>query len=92
MAIFKNQGLLTIELDTLYDLSNTTSTKILYQKPDGTTGEWSAATSETTKVTVSLEDDYLDQAGTWIFQAYAVEGGRTAYGQKAYVTIEPNLD
>lgn len=92
MPIFKNQGLLTIELDTLYDLTSATSTKILYQKPDGTKGEWEAAVSDTTKVSVSLDDDSLDQAGTWIFQAYAVEDSRTAYGQKAYVTVEPNLD
>jgi len=92
MPIYKNQGLLTIELDTLYDLASASSTKILYQKPDGTTGEWASAVSDTTKVSVSLDNDSLDQSGTWIFQAYAVEGGRNAYGQKAYVTVEPNLD
>lgn len=92
MPIYKNQGLLTIQLDTSYDLANTSSLKILFQKPDGTTGEWEAVASETTKVSVSLTNDSLDQPGTWIFQAYAVEGGRAAYGEKAYVTIETNLE
>lgn len=92
MPIYKNQGLLTIELDTSYDLTTATSTKILYQRPDGTLGEWEAAVSETTKLSVSLVNGSLDQVGTWIFQAFATVGGRNGYGQKAFVTVDSNLD
>ena len=92
MAIFKDQGLLTIELDTGYDITSATSAKILYQKPDGTTGEFVGAASDTTKISYSLVDGDIDQAGTWIFQSFVTIGGRNGYGGKAYVAVQGNLD
>lgn len=92
MPLHQAQGLATIELETNYDITTATSTKILYQKPDGTKGEWAAVVTDTTKLSVALTNSSLDQSGTWIFQAYALIGGRAGYGQKAFVTIETNID
>lgn len=92
MAIHKGQSLLTIELDTGYDISSATSAKILYQKPDGTTGEFVGSVSDTTKISYSVADGDLDQSGTWIMQAYVEISSRKGYGAKAYVTLESNLE
>ena len=92
MAIFNGQSLLTIELDTSYDISAATSAKILFQKPDGTTGEFIAVVSDTTKVSYTVDESDIDQAGTWIMQAYVEIGGLKGYGGKAYITVEGNLE
>ena len=92
MAIFKDQSLLTIELDTSYDISAATTVKILYQDPAKATGEWEGVVSDTTKVSYTLEDGDLDTAGTWILQAYVEIGGKKGYGGKVYLPVETNLD
>lgn len=92
MPVFKDQYLLTIELDTGYDISAATSVKILYQKPGGTKGEWVGSVSDTTKITYSVQEGDLDTAGTWILQAYAVVGSKVGYGAYAYMDVDPNLD
>jgi hypothetical protein len=92
MGIFKDQSLLTIELETNYDISAATEAKILYTKPDGTNGEFVGGVSSTTKVSYTVEAGDLDQAGTWIMQAYVLIGGKIGYGGKVYVSVEPNLD
>lgn len=91
MAIFNGQSLLTIELDTSYDISAATEAKILYQKPDGTTGEFVGVVSDTTKVSYTVDTGDIDQVGTWHMQAYVEIGGLIGYGAKTYVTVESVL-
>ena len=92
MAIHVNQSLLTIKLDTVFDISAATSLKILYKKPDETTGEWIGYLSGTTLVAYDVLDGDLDQAGTWQLQSYVVVGGDKGYGEVVYWTIDENLD
>lgn len=92
MAIFQGQSLLTIELETSYDISSATTAKILFQKPDGTTGEFEGVVSDTTKVAYTTETGDLDQAGTWHMQAYVEIDGLKGYGAITYVTVESNLE
>ena len=91
-SIFKNQDYLTIRLDTNVDISSATSREILYQKPDGSTGEWDAVLYGTTQMEYLVEPGDLDQAGEWQFQSKFVLNGETGYGEKAYKKIDKNLD
>ena len=77
---FKGQGLLTISLDTGITLTSATNPKILYIKPDGTKGSWSA-TINGMKVEKDLANTDIDQAGTWQFQSYIEIGGEKGFGE-----------
>lgn len=81
--MFKTQSLFTISLATTYgSLGSATTTRILYTKPDGTDGYWTANVSGTS-LTYNVTAGDIDQAGTWQFQAYVVVGGRIGYGDIA---------
>lgn len=58
-----------IELDLLTDLSTSTVQNILYKKPDGTEGTWTADIEYTKLYYQSVAGD-IDQAGKWLLQAY----------------------
>lgn len=92
MAIFKNHDLLTIELDTGYNISSASEVKILYQKPNATKGEWVGTVTENTKISYAVQADDLDMAGTWVLQSYAVIGGKKGYGAFAYMDVQENID
>lgn len=79
MSVFKTQSLLTIRLDTLTDLSSATTKKILYKKPSGATGEWTA-TADSQTLVYEVQAGDIDEAGTWEFQSSIVVGGRTGLG------------
>lgn len=79
--MWKDQSYTTITLDTGIDISTASSAKIIYRKPDGTTGAWTGSVVETTKVRYVTEDGDIDQGGLWKFQAYAVIDGDEAYGE-----------
>ena len=63
-----------IILDTGESLDAATEMKILYKKPDGTTGEWVATQTEVTKVKyVTLAADFaIGTAGEWELMSYVV--------------------
>ena len=50
MPIFETQTLFDLILDTNVDVSTATTTDIKYTKPDGTTGTWTGAAYEKTKI------------------------------------------
>ncbi len=91
MSIFVSQTLLTLQLDTGIDITTSTVQKILYQKPTGVKGEFTATVADTTKVSYNVQANDLDQAGTWIMQSFVTLGGVDGYGDKVYITVEPNL-
>lgn len=92
MSIFKLQSLITISLETSYTLLGSASVKrILYAKPDGTDGFWTASVSGT-KLTYGLANGDIDQAGVWKFQAYIEAGGLKGYGEIVEQEIELPLD
>ena len=80
-SIFTTQGFLVIVLDTGIDLTLASVTKIIYKKPSGRKGEFTATVFETTKLRYQFTNTDLDIAGYWTFQAYVVIGGLNAYGE-----------
>ncbi|MDR2922079.1 MAG: hypothetical protein LBU85_01910 [Treponema sp.] len=90
MKIFKNQSALRIIVKTFCDLEGVLSASIRYRKPNGKTGEFAAAVSNTETGAIIHEciEGEIDVSGWWAFWAYIVfEDGRTAPGETAKVFI-----
>jgi hypothetical protein len=90
-AIFTTQGFLVIVLDTGIDLSTASNLKILYKKPSGVKGEFTATVFETTKLRYQFDNDNLDIPGQWSFQAFVTIGGLNAYGEIVRQKIDRTL-
>jgi len=92
MSVFQNQGLLTIKLDTGTNVSAASVRRILYKKPDGTTGYWTASSVENNTILVyNFIDTDLDQTGVSTFQAFVTISGRNGYGEYVQKEIKPKL-
>ena len=90
MSIFQAQGYLTLKLDTNLNIATASVTRILYRKPDGTTGFWEADSIENNKILVyDMTDADLDQPGVWTFQAFVTLDGRNGYGEYVQKEIKP---
>jgi hypothetical protein len=90
--LYNGQSLLSITLDTGIDLSTATELFILYRKPDGTKGQWTATQFETTKVDHALnEAEKIDLIGLWKFQAYVKIGALEGYGDIVSYDFKPNI-
>jgi len=88
--IFKGQTALRLTVKTFVDLEDIISAVIKYRKPDGISGEFSAAVTDTANGVISHEciEGELDVSGWWAFWAYVTFGdGRTAAGEAAKVYI-----
>lgn len=90
MSIYKDQSLLTIILETGLSLTTATDPKILYKKPDGTTGFFTATIART-KLTYDVQNGDLDQTGVWQLQASVQIGERTGLGDITKIKVEPSL-
>jgi hypothetical protein len=90
-SIFTTQGFLVIVLDTGIDLSLASVTKIIYKKPSGRKGEFTATVFETTKLRYQFTNADLDVSGEWQFQAYVIIGGLNAYGEIVRQSIKKPL-
>ena len=68
---FQNQPL-KILLTVGQDVTGSTDMQIRYTKPNGTTGSWSASSTDTTggKIAVSTTDGTLDSTGSWRFWSW----------------------
>jgi len=91
--IFKSQTLLTVKLETGLTITSATVKKILYRKPDGTTGFWTATADGTTKLAyeVNLATD-IDQAGIWKLQTFVTLSGKDGYGDIVEVDFKGPLN
>jgi hypothetical protein len=88
--IFKAQTALRITLKTFCDLDGIISAVIRYCKPNGKTGEFSAAVGDVENGVIFHEciEGEIDLSGWWAFWAYITfEDGRTAAGEAAKVYI-----
>jgi hypothetical protein len=88
--IFKGQTALRITLKTFTDLEGILSAVIKYRKPNGSTGEFSAAVADMTRGVIFHEviEGELDLSGWWKFWAFVTfADGRTAAGETAKVFI-----
>lgn len=78
--LFKTQSLLTLDAPTGFDdLVSATTTQILYRKPSGATGAWTA-TVDGRDLTYNIHNGDIDEVGSWQFQAYIVVGGLKGFG------------
>ncbi|MCL2763579.1 MAG: hypothetical protein FWD36_10360 [Treponema sp.] len=88
--VFKGQSALRITLTTFCDLEGIENAFIKYRKPNGKTGEFTAAVSDAVKGVVfheCIEGD-IDACGWWAFWAFvAFADGRTAAGESAKVYV-----
>lgn len=91
MSIFVNQGYYLLTLETGIDISTASTKEILYKKPNGTTGAWTATLEGTTQVKYQMDNDDLDMAGSWTFQAYVVIGGLDAYGALFSIEVKETI-
>lgn len=88
--IYVGQTALTIQLTTGVDIAGATC-KIKYEKPDKSTGFWTAAIVDTTTGVIKYEivsADDIDQAGTWIVWAYVTfSGGTVCAGEPVAIVV-----
>jgi hypothetical protein len=94
MSIFKNQGYLTITLDTGLDLSalGAANLKILVKKPDGTKTSYTASIVSVTKLQYTVSNTDLSAEGLWEFQAYCEIATKKAYGDIFRYSVSSNLE
>jgi len=88
--IFVSQSALRITLKTFIDLKGINSAVIKYRKPDGSTGELSAAVGDTDKGVIFHEciEGEINVSGWWAFWAFITfKDGRTAAGEAAKVYV-----
>jgi hypothetical protein len=88
--IFIGQSALRITLKTFADLEGVLSAVIRYLKPNGKTGEFSAAVGDTAKGVIFHEciEGEIDVSGWWVFWAFVTfADGRTAAGEAAKVYV-----
>jgi hypothetical protein len=90
MSIYKGQSLIKITLETGQDLTEASAVKILYKKPDGTKGSWTATTNGTA-IEYNVVSGNIDQEGSWQLQSEITISGRTGYGQVTMMKVEPPL-
>ena len=88
--VFVKQTALRITLKTFTDLEGIISAVIRFRKPNGKTGEFSAAVGDMTKGVIfheCIEGD-IDVSGWWSFWAFITfTDGRTAAGEAAKVFV-----
>jgi hypothetical protein len=69
--VFLGQDWLDITIDMGFDVTSATCT-IQYEKPDGTSGEYSGTVQNTTEIFYAFTDGDIDKVGMWKFQGKAV--------------------
>ena len=88
--IYKGQTALRITVKTFTDLEGIESAAIRFRKPNGKTGEFSAAVGDTAMGVIFHEciEGEIDVSGWWAFWAFVTfADGRTAAGETAKVYI-----
>ena len=92
METFVNDSV-KITLNTNVDISAYSDLRIKYQKPDGTTGCWSASlcssSNECIYYNCAIGD--LDQSGVWLVQALIIDIGVRLTGLWAKFTVHSPL-
>jgi hypothetical protein len=88
--IYKYQSALRIAVKTFVDLEGIENAVIKFRKPDGSTGQFTAAVSDTANGVIFHEviEGEIDACGWWAFWAFVTfSDGRTAAGEAAKVYV-----
>jgi hypothetical protein len=91
MSYYVGDSYTQISLDTGISLTGASVTRILYKKPNGIKGFWTA-TVLGTSLQYQLQNDNIDQDGIWSVQAYVEIGGKKAYGQVSEINFQKSLN
>ena len=91
MSIYTGQGFVRINLTLNEDISASSSNKIIYKKPNGTTGEWDAEVVGTNVMRYNAGNTTFDIPGIWRVQPKFVLGGLVGYGKPYDFKIEKLL-
>ncbi len=92
MPTYMNSVGYPITLNVDLDISDSTVRKILYRKPSGATGFWTAALQGLFEICYLVQEGDLDEVGRWEVQAYVeMPTGRALYGEIVYHNIEANI-
>ena len=70
--IYQGQTYEDVSLETSIDLTSATNLQVLFKKPDGTKGTWTA-TPNGTKAVVQAA---FDQPGVWVLNVFAIVTGK----------------
>lgn len=70
------------------DISDASLVKIMYKKPDNTTGEWVGSVEGKSTITYDTQAGDLDQAGEWDFRGYIEVGNFKGYSERETITVE----
>ena len=84
---------LKIILNVSTDITAATSQKILYKKPNGDTGNWTAV-KESNNTSISYTTPAtttIDVAGTWEFQSYVVTPSWELYGDMVEQVVDERI-
>jgi len=71
------------------DISAQTTLKILYEKPDGTEGEWVASVYNTNFAKYTTIADDIDMEGKWSFRIYVELPSWLGYGEVDSIKVYP---
>lgn len=83
-----------IILDCGSSVATATAQKILFKRPDKTTGEWVAekVAGNANQIRYILQAGDVAVAGIWVMQAYVVMPGWTGKGKSVKVTVRANFE
>ena len=92
MSVFTGAIGQVIVLDVGVNISAATTKRIKYEKPDGTTGYWTAAEESSTSIsyTTTAASD-LNIKGTWKLQAYVVTSSWAKHGEIGRLVVKDPL-
>ena len=82
-----------VGLELVFDvgIKDITSSKIFYQKPDGSTGEWISEQYDTDKIKyVTILND-LDQNGFYILEPYIETNTQKLYGKQYLLNVKDTI-
>lgn len=69
------------------DISGGTGYAIVYRKPDGTTGTWTADLSGTQIIRYTTSSGDIDASGDWVLQGKATFASSVFYTTKVTMTV-----
>ena len=81
-----------IRVDCVNSLSGAANPKILYQKPGGTEGSWTANIVGNRYLEYQTADDDLDEEGVWLFHSSGTFGGKEKVGNLTSVRIHARFE
>jgi hypothetical protein len=87
MSVYKNSIGIKLIAECGTDITSATTRQILYRKPDGTRGAWTATQESSTSISYTVVSGDIDFTGDLQIQAYVITPTWTLYGDIARLTV-----